>query len=152
MLKDLIGNSWYDILTQDEKACFKEKYLLIEEKRKFLVFYSILYIISNIELYTTRNEMISDYKAVLYAAINILAITAFVKNISNTITLRKEYEKNKYFLENEELINKHFYHKIYCDEIEPIYNINNIERLNIKSLKRIVNDASKLENNPKFNR
>ncbi len=34
MLKDLIGNSWYDILTQDEKACFKEKYLLIEEKRK----------------------------------------------------------------------------------------------------------------------
>ena len=34
MLKDLIGDSWYNILTQDERNCIEEKYLLIQEKRK----------------------------------------------------------------------------------------------------------------------
>lgn len=34
MLKDLIGESWYNALTDDEKACFEEKISVIEEKRK----------------------------------------------------------------------------------------------------------------------
>ena len=34
MLKDLIGDSWYSVLTQDERNCLEEKYLLIQEKRK----------------------------------------------------------------------------------------------------------------------
>ncbi len=34
MLKDLIGESWYNVLNDEEKECFLEKYLIIEEKRK----------------------------------------------------------------------------------------------------------------------
>lgn len=34
MLKDLIGESWYNILSESEKICFSEKYQAVEEKRK----------------------------------------------------------------------------------------------------------------------
>lgn len=34
MLKDLIGESWYKVLTEEERFCFEEKFALIEEKRK----------------------------------------------------------------------------------------------------------------------
>jgi len=34
MLKDLIGESWYNILNDEERKCFFEKYSIIEEKRK----------------------------------------------------------------------------------------------------------------------
>ena len=34
MLKDLIGESWYNVLSDDEKRCFEEKFKIISEKRK----------------------------------------------------------------------------------------------------------------------
>ena len=34
MLKDLIGESWYQVLTQSERNCFEEKYKIVSEKRK----------------------------------------------------------------------------------------------------------------------
>ena len=34
MLKDLIGESWYNILDDKERECFSEKYLITDEKRK----------------------------------------------------------------------------------------------------------------------
>ena len=34
MLQDLIGNSWYEIFSEEERNCFWEKYSIIEEKRK----------------------------------------------------------------------------------------------------------------------
>jgi len=35
MLKDLIGESWYNVLSEKEKNLFYEKFSVIEEKRKF---------------------------------------------------------------------------------------------------------------------
>ena len=34
VLKDLIGDSWFNILDDNEKACFEEKYAIVREKRK----------------------------------------------------------------------------------------------------------------------
>ena len=34
MLKDLIGDSWYNVLSETERSCFEEKFLQTEEKRK----------------------------------------------------------------------------------------------------------------------
>jgi len=34
MLKDLIGESWYEALSQSERNCFEEKYMVVSEKRK----------------------------------------------------------------------------------------------------------------------
>ena len=34
MLKDLIGESWYSALSESERVCFEEKYLITEQKRK----------------------------------------------------------------------------------------------------------------------
>ena len=34
MLKDLIGQSWYNVLSVDERKCFEEKYNIVSGKRK----------------------------------------------------------------------------------------------------------------------
>lgn len=34
MLKNLIGESWYNALSEDERACLEEKYLITEKKRE----------------------------------------------------------------------------------------------------------------------
>ena len=34
MLKEKIGESWYNVLNNAERACFEEKYNIVEEKRK----------------------------------------------------------------------------------------------------------------------
>ena len=34
MLKDLIGESWYKVLSDEERSCLEEKFFQIEEKRK----------------------------------------------------------------------------------------------------------------------
>ena len=34
MLKDLIGEAWYKVLNEQEAACFEDKFLITEEKRK----------------------------------------------------------------------------------------------------------------------
>ena len=35
MLKDLIGVSWFNILTENERVCLQEKYDIVTEKRKY---------------------------------------------------------------------------------------------------------------------
>lgn len=34
MLKDLIGESWYNVLSEEERNCFEEKFKIVSEKRK----------------------------------------------------------------------------------------------------------------------
>ena len=34
MLKDLIGESWYKVLSDDERSCLEEKFYMVEQKRK----------------------------------------------------------------------------------------------------------------------
>ena len=33
MLKDLIADSWYESMNNEEKTCFEEKYKIVQEKR-----------------------------------------------------------------------------------------------------------------------
>ena len=36
MLKDLIGESWFNVLSEKERVCFEEKFLVVSEKRKIM--------------------------------------------------------------------------------------------------------------------
>ena len=36
MLKDIIGESWFNVLSETERACFEEKFLSVSEKRKIM--------------------------------------------------------------------------------------------------------------------